>query len=210
MKKLLFLLMASLLIGNPMGAQEADVREAMKSYKNVRSLQASVVRTQHRAAVVDDAVTEGQLYFKAPGRMCMTFGETGDWMLMDGGVFTMAVGGRKSVAKGPTLAQFQSLVSVFEDVVLGISSAETVDADVAVVREGNLCRLTVTPVLGGGKGKRRLMFTSFVLVIDLRAGEFKSLQMNERGQNYTRYDFSGFRMGDEVPDAVFQLPGASL
>ena len=30
--------------------------------------------------------------------------------------------------------------------------------------------------------------------------------MNERGQNYTRYDFSGFMLDAHVPDTAFQLP----
>ena len=44
------------------------------------------------------------------------------------------------------------------------------------------------------------------LTVDLQKGECKSLQMNERGQNYTRYDFSGFMLDAHVPDTAFQLP----
>ena len=80
-------------------------------------------------------------------------------------------------------------------------------AEVKMEEKDGLCTLTVTPrVDGGNKVRRRLLFSSFVLTVDLQKGECKSLQMNERGQNYTRYDFSGFMLDAHVPDTAFQLP----
>ena len=42
------------------------------------------------------------------------------------------------------------------------------------------------------KAARRMMFSSFVLTIDTKTSELKSLRMNERG-GYTEYRFSGYQ-----------------
>ena len=48
------------------------------------------------------------------------------------------------------------------------------------------------------------MFTSFVVTIDQKAGELRSLRMNEKGKNYTQYDFSNFQLNAPVNDSVFK------
>ncbi len=180
----------------------------MRQYKEVKTLSADVTRTRHNAALTSDETTHGRLYFKAPGRMSINFDEVGDELLMDNGVFTMVNGWRKSVAKGPTLSQFEALVAVFKEMVLGIASKTPLQelANVQTVTENNRCTLTVTPLMGNGnKTGRRLLFSSFVLTIDMKAAEFTSFRMNERGKNYTQYDFSGFDINGEVPDEAFNL-----
>ena len=47
------------------------------------------------------------------------------------------------------------------------------------------------------------MFTSFVLTLDLRLSELISLRMNEKGDNYTQYDFSDYVFDGAVSDSVF-------
>lgn len=211
MNRLFTLLATVFLACGAMDAQETAIAEAMKRYKDVHTLTASVVRTKHNVAVVDDAVAEGKLYFKAPGRMCMVFADSKDMLLMDGGEFTMVNGGRPSVARGKTKEQFETLVAVFKETVLGLESGGPAEAaKVEVAGEGSRFVLTVTPdVAGNAKSKRRMLFSSFELAMDLRAGEFKSLRMNERGGNYTQYDFTGFVADGDVPDDVFQLLSAT-
>lgn len=192
-----------------MWAQGAGMTQVMKKYRSVHTLTASVVRIKHNVAFAEDARLDGKLYFKAPGRMCMRFEGDKDMLLMEGNEFTMVESGRKSVAKGQTQAQFESLVEVFKQMVLGMDISVSPEelAEVKMEEKDGLCTLTVIPrVDGGNKVRRRLLFSSFVLTVDLQKGECKSLQMNERGQNYTRYDFSGFMLDAHVPDTAFQLP----
>jgi len=40
-------------------------------------------------------------------------------------------------------------------------------------------------------------------IIDKQKAELKSVRMNEKGQNYTQYDFSNFKQNGVVDDAVF-------
>ncbi len=200
---------ALLLACTVLPAQEAEIRQAMKRYRDICTLEASVVRVRHNAALTEDTTLEGKLYFKAPGRMCMTFEGGEDMLLMEDGVFTIVDGGHKSVARGKTQTQFESLAEVFKDVVLGMEADDALIgcSKVTIEKEGNLCMLTVSPAgTEEAKLSRRILYTSFVLTIDLKSSEFKSLRMNERGQNYTRYDFTGFRLGASVADDVFQLP----
>ncbi len=212
MKRLFTLSVAVFLACIAVYAQEAAIEKAMKRYKDVHALTASVMRTKHNVAVVDDAVTEGKLYFKAPGKMCMIFEECNDMLLMDDGEFTMVNAGQPSVARGKTKEQFDILVAVFKESVLGLKGSESVGAaDVKVTNEGNRFVLTVTPdVAGNAKTRRRMLFSSFELTVDLRAGEFKSLRMNERGGNYTQYDFTGFVLNGDVSDEVFRLLSLAL
>ncbi len=186
-------------------AQNADVQKAASRYKNVNTLTATVTRTKHNAAVVDDVVTKGNLYFKRPNKMCMVFEEGKDLLLMDGDVFTMVSGGKKSVAKGETYNEFVSLREVFVQIISGgdMNGNSGIQANIEVSQQGTLRILTVTPVTS--KAKARMMFSSFILTIDTKSSEFKSLRMNERGRNYTQYDFSSYVFDGEVNENVFKL-----
>ena len=64
--------------------------------------------------------------------------------------------------------------------------------DVSISQSGTDIVLTITPQAASAKAQRRMMFTSFVITIDTKTSEIKSLRMNEKGQNYTQYDFSSY------------------
>ena len=59
-------------------------------------------------------------------------------------------------------------------------------------KNGTLLVLTITPQPDSKKAARRMMFTSFVLTIDTKTSEIRSLRMNERS-GYTEYTFSGYK-----------------
>lgn len=186
-------------------AQYTDIQQAMKKYKKVNTMTASVVRTKHNVALYNDVVTNGKLFFKQPSHVSMIFNGGKDKLLMNGSNFVMVNNSRQSVAKGKTQSQFDAFIMVFRNVFLGENCDIKGIADTKVTRKGNMCTLTVTPVVDGGKKtQKRLMFTSFSLVIDLKSAEFKSLRMNERGGNYTQYDFSGYTFGGNVDDKCFK------
>jgi hypothetical protein len=50
-----------------------------------------------------------------------------------------------------------------------------------------------------------MMYKSFVVVLDTKAGELKSIRLNEKGTNYTLYEFGKFTVNGAVSDAVFSL-----
>jgi hypothetical protein len=49
------------------------------------------------------------------------------------------------------------------------------------------------------------MYQSFVVVLDTKAGELKSIRLNENGSNYTLYEFGKFTVDAPVSDSVFNL-----
>lgn len=167
---------------------------------------ATVTRTKHHTAVAADLVTQGKFYFKHPGQMCLTFDEGKEMLLMDGNSFLLVNDGKSSVAKGKEASHLALLQRVLQSLLSGGDGViEAQDAgDMEVVRQDNI--LCITPTDKGAKGARRMMFTSFTLTVDPGTSGLKSLRMNEKGGNYTQYDFSGNVLNEVVDDDVFN-PG---
>ena len=202
MRKLIALLLI-LLPCLTLSAQEADIRRLAEHYADVQTLSATVTRTRHNVVLAQDEVTQGHFYLKKPGKMCLSFDNNKDMLLMEAGTFTLVDKGRKSVAKGRNGQVLGALGAVLRGLFADGTYTPDEAATVTVEQSGNRCILTVTPLLKNAKEKRRLMFTSFVLTVDNASGRLLSLRMNERGENYTQYDLSGHQPGAKVEDAVF-------
>lgn len=205
MKRLFTLFISAIFACINLFAQEVDIRKIAEHYKNMNTMTATATRTRHNAAMTDDVVAKGEFYFKNPDKMCMIFNDGKDMLLMDGSIFTMVNNGKKSIAKGETARQFESLQIVFKHLMSGKENNSEIRevADVEITKQNHICVVTVTPIVSDAKAKRRLMFTSFVLTIDTQSFEFKSLRMNERGKNYTQYDLSDYVPDGVVSDSVF-------
>ncbi|MBU3813244.1 MAG: outer membrane lipoprotein carrier protein LolA [Candidatus Bacteroides intestinipullorum] len=202
MKKLIALLLV-LLPCLALTAQEADIRRLAEHYADVQTLSATVTRTRHNVLLAQDEVTRGHFFLKKPGKMCLSFDDNKDMLLMESGTFTLVEQGRRTVAKGRNGQVLGALGSVLRGLFADGSYVPDEAATVTVEQSGNRCILTVTPLLKNAKEKRRLMFTSFVLTLDNASGRLLSLRMNERGENYTQYDLTGHQPGAAVSDIVF-------
>ena len=202
MKKLIALLLV-LLPCLALTAQEADIRRLAEHYADVQTLSATVTRTRHNVLLARDEVTRGHFFLKKPGKMCLSFDDNKDMLLMESGTFTLVEQGRRTVAKGRNGQVLGALGSVLRGLFADGSYVPDEAATVTVEQSGNRCILTVTPLLKNAKEKRRLMFTSFVLTLDNASGRLLSLRMNERGENYTQYDLTGHQPGAAVSDIVF-------
>ena len=202
MKKLIALLLV-LLPCLALTAQEADIRRLAEHYADVQTLSATVTRTRHNVLLAQDEVTRGHFFLKKPGKMCLSFDDNKDMLLMESGTFTLVEQGRRTVAKGRNGQVLGALGSVLRGLFADGSYVPDEAATVTVEQSGNHCILTVTPLLKNAKEKRRLMFTSFVLTLDNASGRLLSLRMNERGENYTQYDLTGHQPGAAVSDIVF-------
>jgi hypothetical protein len=101
---------------------------------------------------------------------------------MDGTKFTMTLGKKKQVTDSRRNPMFATFQSVLEAVINGrpIPSGE----DLTVTVKDNEKTITIIPT-----GKKRQMFTSFVLVIDVKTSTFKTLRMNDRSGGYMEYTF---------------------
>jgi len=102
-------------------------------------------------------------------------------------------------------SQFDALKAMAKSLSSGEESDVDISeyADVDIERNGNLMVMTIAPIVTDAKAKRKMMFQSFVVTIDTKALELRSLRMNEKGQNYTQYDFSNYKLNGNIPESVF-------
>lgn len=174
------------------GAQQADFQKAVARYKNSTSVTATATKTTHKAALAKDETAKGTLTMKQPAQVSITITEGKDQLLMEGSQFTMVAGGRKHKTSSQKNAQFATFQTVFESILSGGTKDISKLTDLEVKKQGSLLLLTITPVADSKKAARRMMFTSFQLVIDTKTSELRSLRMNEKAGNYTEYTFTNF------------------
>ena len=141
-----------------------------------------VTKTVHKKAVKSDVVTTGSITIRKPDYICISTDNDRDLLMMDGTQFTMTMGGKKHVTDSHKNAQF----ATFQKVLYAVINGQPVPAgdDLTVTTKGGRKTITITPV-----GKKRQLFSSFVLVIDAKTSAFRTLRMNGRGEDYTEYSF---------------------
>lgn len=205
MKKLFTLFITALFVCTGISAQRADIRKIAERYMKTNTLITNVKQTKHNAALTKDMVTDGHFYYKKPNNLGMVFKESEEILIAIGNTFIMVKNGKQHVAKakGKGNNPFEILQDVFRNL-LSTEDVQLTDmADVKLETQGNTCTITITPTVTGAKTKRRSIFTSCIVTIDLKAAEPRSLRINEQGENYTQYDFSNYVFDAEVSDSVF-------
>lgn len=173
-------------------AQQADFQKAVARYKNASNVTAAVTKTTHKQAVAKDATDKGTLTMKRPATVSIVMDGGKDQLLMEGSTFTMVVKGKKHVTSSQKNVQFASFQTVFESILSGGQKDISKLGDLTVSKQGSNLVLTITPQADSKKAARRMLFSSFVMTIDTKTSELKSLRMNERA-GYTEYTFTGFQ-----------------
>ncbi len=137
--------------------------------------------------------------------MVVTTNQGKDKLLTDGENFTIVNNGKASTANGKGNSALTPLVNAIKGMTSGDSDTDLSDvADVDMERNGNLMIMTIVPITKSAADKRKLMFQSFVITVDTKVGELKSIRLNEKGKNYQQYDFSDFKHDVKIDDAVFK------
>lgn len=217
MKRLFFILMLAIAACNvnipAVQAQDQEMmQKAMARYKNMETLTADVHQTKHNALVTKDVTADGKFYFKKPSTMVLKLNGGKDAMIMNGDTFTMVTDGKANTASGKGNSQLSALTTALKAFSAGEQSDVDLSdvADVDVTQKGNLVEMVITPIITDPKAKRKMMFQSFVLVLDKKAGELRSLRLNEKGQNYTLYEFSNFKLNVPISSAEMSVKGVDL
>lgn len=205
MKKILFVLMAMLCSLAVSQAQDQDVmKQAMEGYKNLTSMTAKVTKKVHNEMVTKDVVTNGTFYFKKPAKMCISTNNGKDKLLTDGESFTIVQDGKASTASAKGNSALSPLVTAIKSITSGKSDTDLSDvADVDMERDGDLMIMTIAPIVKKAADRKKMLYQSFVITIDQKAGLLKSVRLNGKGKNYEQYNFSDFKMDAKVDDAVF-------
>lgn len=148
----------------------------------IANAQTSVVKTTHTKAVKTDVVSKGTVTIRKPDYICISTDGGKDQLVMDGTAFTMTMKGKDHKTDSRKNPQFATFQSVLTAVINGQPVPQS--ADLTVTTAGGQQTLTITP-----EGKKRQLFTSFVLVVDSKTKVMKSLRMNGRKDSYTEYVF---------------------
>lgn len=181
-----------LLSALPLHAQKADYLSAVAKYKNVHTVTASAVKTKHKTAVKKDEQFAGTFTITPPNKVNISVNNGKDQLDMQGENFTMTIGGKSHKTSSKTNPQFATFQQVLENIITGASNGVDIAqiSGVTLEKNGTDIVLTITPETG--KSKKRMMFMSFVITMDAKTSEIKTLRMNEKGQNYTNYEFSDY------------------
>lgn len=205
MKKILFILMALVCSVAVSQAQDQDVmKQAMEGYKNLTSMTAKVTKKVHNEMVTKDVETSGMFYFKKPAKMCISTNNGKDKLMTDGENFTIVQDGKANTASGKGNSALTPLVTAIKNITSGKGDTDLSDvADVDMERDGNLMIMTISPIVKSAAERKKMLYQSFVITIDQKAGLLKSVRLNGKGKNYEQYNFSDFKMDVKVDDAVF-------
>ncbi len=208
MKRNYILLVTLLLVCQMLPAQRAELYKAAERFRGIHSLKADVTQTRHNAVLIEDVSASGHFFFQEPDRCSMLFADAKEMLLAVDDTFVMVRDGKQHVAKTKVRGgnPFEVLSDVFRKLLSADKDADLSElADVKLAKEGNLCTITITPVAAGNKARRRMMYTSCVATVDLKAAELRSVRIYERGENYTQYDFSNYVFNAEVNADAFDV-----
>jgi hypothetical protein len=142
----------------------------------------TVTKVSHSKAVKTDVVTTGEMTIRKPDYICISTDGGQDQLIMDGTKFTMIMKGKKHVTDSKTNALFADFHNVLKAVIN--SQPIPTAGGIQVTATGSEQTVTIIP-----SGKKRQMFTSFVLTIDSKTMAMKRLRMNGRSESFTEYTF---------------------
>lgn len=207
MKKILAILTVMLFsLSFVASAQEDVMKQAMEGYKNLTSMTAKVTKRVHNEMVTKDVTSTGMFYFKKPAKMCISTNNGKDKLVTDGQTFTMVQDGKASTASGSSNAALEPLVKFLKGITSGKGDTDLSDvADVDMEREGDLMIMTISPIVKKAADKKKMLYQSFIITIDQKAGLLRSIRLNGKGKNYEQYDFADFKHDVKIDDAVFAV-----
>lgn len=198
MKKILLTLMMALTFSPAINAQQATFKQAVARFQTSKTATAKAVMVKHNKAMTKNKTYSGGLYMKSPDKVAITVDNGKEQLVMNGNTFTMVMGGRKHVASAKTASQFAAFKTVLKSVLSGGTINISGVQGVKISHSSNDVVITMTPAEA-----KRLMFTSFVLVINKNTSALESLTLNSK-RGYNEYKFSNFKFGGQVSDKVFQ------
>lgn len=179
------------LLSSFMWGQQSEYQKACAKYKTVQTVTAKCQRVRHKKLVAKDEVLQGSFNMSRPDKVNITMDGGKEALDMNGTQFTMTMKGKPHKTSSKTNVQFRTFQAVWESILAGGTELSKT-SDLEMKKEDGDILITITPK-ADAKTAKRMMFTSFLLVIDGKNGEIKSLRMNERGDNYTLYTFSDYQ-----------------
>lgn len=189
-KTRLLMLCLCCILGMGATAQNADFQKAVEKFKTAKSASATVKKTVHKKSMTKTVVTTGEASLVKPDLVTISTNKGLDKLTMKGSKFTMTMNGKDHTTDSQKNPQFATFQKVLTSILNGGNTDISRLSDVSVSKSGNSLQITITPK---AEKKQRMMFSSFLLVIDTHTSAFKLLRMSDRKGGYTDYEFSDFK-----------------
>ncbi len=189
-KKLYTLLLLCVLSLTTM-AQTESFQKAVSRFKASTRVTAVATRIDHKAAVAKDDKVTGTMTIVSPNKMNISVAGGKEQLDMNGNDFTMVMRGNTHKTNSKKDNQFVAFQAVLTAIINGDATGIDQVPGVSMTEADGIVSITMDPTVGQAQ-KKRMMFTSFVITLDVKKGEIRTLRMNGRGKNYTEYAFSGF------------------
>lgn len=172
-------------------AQNVGFQKAVSRFKGTTRVTAVATRVNHKAAVAKDDKVTGTMTIVSPNRMNISVADGKEQLDMNGNDFTMVMRGTQHKTNSKKDNQFVAFQAVLTAIINGDGSNIDQVPGVTMTEADGILSITMDPTIGQAQ-KKRMMFSSFVITLDVKKGEILTLRMNGRGKNYTEYSFSGF------------------
>lgn len=208
MKRVYMIFVTAVLACQMLSAQRTELYKAAEHFKGIHALKTDVVQTKHNAALIEDISASGYFFYQEPNRCSMVFADIKEMLLAVDNTFVMVKDGKQHVARTKEKGSnpFEVLSDVFRKLLSADENADLSElADVQFSRQGDLCTITITPTVTDNKARRRMMYSSCVVTVDLKAAELRCVRICERGENYTQYDFSNYVFNADVDADAFDV-----
>ena len=161
-------------------AQQTDFQQACTRFKDFKQAAANINRIIHKKSLKKDIVTTGGACIMAPDMVSISTNEGRDKLLMKGTRFTMTVNGKEHSTDSKKNPQFATFHTVLTSVINGGTTDITKLPDVSIQKTDN------------AKKQKRMMYSKFVLVLDIKTSAIKLLRFVERDGGFTDYEFNKF------------------
>lgn len=172
--------------------QSSDFERAVSRFKNCVQATANVTRKQHKPSLTRDIVTTGGAFIMRPDMVSISTNEGQDRLVMQGTRMTITVDGRERSTDSKRNPQY----TTFHKVVTSIINGETTDIaslpDVTVSKTGSSLSITIAPTTDNARKKKKILFSRFVLVLDIDTSVLKLLRLVENDGGFIDYEFSRF------------------
>lgn len=179
------------LVSSVIYAQVAEFQKAVTRFKGTVLVTAKVTRIDHKATVTNDEKLTGTMTIQSPDKMNISVADGREQLDMNGCDFTMLTRGREHKTNSRRDNQFVAFQTVLKSIINADATMLDNVPGISLHVNGDVLTITMDPTVGLER-KKRMMFTSFVVTLDVRKCELRSLCMNGRGKNYTEYTFSDF------------------
>jgi len=170
----------------------ADFAQAVSRFRNCVQTTANVTRKQHKPSLTRDIMTTGGAFIMRPDMVSISTNEGQDRLVMQGTKLTMTVDGREHTTDSKRNPQY----TTFQKVVTSIINGDTTDIanlpDVTISKTGSSLSITIAPTTDKARKQKKMLFSRFVLVLDIQTSVVKLLRLVELDGGFIDYEFSRF------------------